>query len=106
MADELSVTYTWSRALLELTIQLTNLTNPYLTKPLACFLSNSVVRPSFKILRDFIFGQKIDHRKRNFQNFHFLWKAIYGSHGGSLFRTGIEFVPQDRSSSLQKLSFL
>ncbi len=28
---ELSITYTWSRALLQLTIQLTNLTNPYLT---------------------------------------------------------------------------
>ena len=28
---ELSVTYTWSRARLPLTIQLTNLTNPYLT---------------------------------------------------------------------------
>ncbi len=30
---ELSVTYTWSRALLQLTIQLTNLTNPYLIYP-------------------------------------------------------------------------
>ena len=28
---ELLVTYTWSWALLQLTIQLTNLTNPYLT---------------------------------------------------------------------------